>query len=68
MNNWEDSMDNQPPTSALNRFQTCERGATAIEYALIASLIGVILLGAITALGTSLEQSFDNSTNAINNQ
>lgn len=46
-------------------FATCDRGATAIEYALLASLLGVVILGAVTALGTSLEQSFDNTTNAI---
>ena len=47
------------------QFATCSRGATALEYALLASLIAVVIIGAITALGTSLEASFDNTSNAI---
>ena len=33
-------------------------GATAIEYALIASLIAVFLIGALAALGTNLSSEF----------
>ena len=35
-----------------------QRGATAIEYALIASLIAVAIVGALTALGTGLSSEF----------
>ena len=35
-----------------------EHGATAIEYALIASLIAVAIVGALTALGTGLSSEF----------
>jgi pilus assembly protein Flp/PilA len=35
-----------------------DRGATAIEYALIASLIAVAIVGALTALGTGLSSEF----------
>jgi len=34
-------------------------GATAIEYALIASLIAVVILGAVGALGTQLSSSLN---------
>jgi pilus assembly protein Flp/PilA len=34
-------------------------GATAIEYGLIAALIGVVIISAVTALGTSIEAQFD---------
>ena len=35
-----------------------DRGATAIEYALIASLIAVALVVALTSLGTGLSSEF----------
>jgi pilus assembly protein Flp/PilA len=34
-------------------------GATAIEYGLIAALIGVVIISAVTALGTSIETQFN---------
>lgn len=36
-----------------------ESGATAIEYGLIAALVSVAALGALQALGTSLDGIFD---------
>jgi pilus assembly protein Flp/PilA len=36
-----------------------ERGATAIEYALIASLIGMVIIGAVAAIGDSLNGTFN---------
>jgi pilus assembly protein Flp/PilA len=35
-----------------------ESGATAIEYGLIASLIAVVIIGAVTAVGTALSTTF----------
>jgi pilus assembly protein Flp/PilA len=35
-----------------------ESGATAIEYGLIAALIAVVIIGAVTAVGTSLSATF----------
>lgn len=40
------------------RFLRDERGATAIEYALIASIISIVIAGAATSIGTSLESVF----------
>ena len=34
------------------------RGATAIEYGLIAALIAVVIIGAVTAVGTHLSTTF----------
>lgn len=42
----------------LNRFAKDESGATAIEYGLIAALIAVVLIGALTAVGGSLNDKF----------
>ena len=39
-------------------FLSDEVGATAIEYALITSLIAVFLIGALSALGTKLSSEF----------
>jgi pilus assembly protein Flp/PilA len=36
-----------------------ESGATAIEYALIASLIAVAIIGALTTLGTHISSTFN---------
>jgi pilus assembly protein Flp/PilA len=33
-------------------------GATAIEYGLIVALIAVVIIGAVTALGTNLNTTF----------
>ncbi|MBK8907618.1 MAG: Flp family type IVb pilin [Rhodospirillales bacterium] len=43
-----------------------ERGATAIEYAFIVLLIGIAVIGALTALGTSLAGFFEVPANALN--
>lgn len=40
-------------------------GATAIEYGLIAALIGVVIISAVTALGTTIEKQFNNIESAI---
>ena len=42
----------------LNRFVADQSGATAIEYGLIAGLISVVIIGAVTALGTKLNAKF----------
>ena len=47
------------------RFAKCESGATAIEYGLIASLIGVAIIGAVTATGSKLAGTFNNITSQL---
>ena len=44
------------------RLLKSESGATAIEYGLIASLIGIAIIAATKALGTKLSSSFSNVT------
>ena len=41
-------------THFVSRFLKDESGATAIEYGLIASLIAVVIIGAVTSVGTKL--------------
>jgi pilus assembly protein Flp/PilA len=37
-----------------SRFMSDQSGATAIEYGLIVALIAVVIIGAVTTLGTNL--------------
>lgn len=42
------------------------KGATAIEYGLIAALIAVAAIGAMQGLGTSLSNGFTNISTKLN--
>jgi pilus assembly protein Flp/PilA len=42
-----------------------EAGVTAIEYGLIAALIAVVIIGALTTLGGSLSALFNNIASSI---
>ena len=44
--------------TTFTRFIKDESGATAIEYGLIAALIAVVIIGAVTVVGTSLSTTF----------
>lgn len=44
--------------SALRKFGRDENGATAIEYGLIAGLIAVVIIAAVTTVGTDLRTKF----------
>lgn len=46
--------------SAVKTFIADENGVTAIEYGLIAALIGVGIVTATTGVGTSLKTLFNN--------
>lgn len=50
----------QTDINLLRHFLADESGATAIEYALIATLIGVVIIVGVTAVGTKLSTSFSN--------
>ena len=43
----------------VRNFLSDESGVTAIEYALIASLIAVAIIGAVTSVGTSISGTFN---------
>ena len=47
------------------RFFRNESGATAIEYGLIAALIAVVIIGAVTTLGTTLSSKFATISNSV---
>ena len=43
----------------VSRFVSDESGVTAIEYGLIAALIAVVIIVAVTAVGTKLSTTFN---------
>lgn len=46
--------------SLVTRFRKNEAGATAIEYGLIAGLMAVLVIGALSTFGTGLTSTFTN--------
>jgi pilus assembly protein Flp/PilA len=49
----------------LRSFLRDEQGATAIEYGLIAALISVAIIAAVTTLGGSLRTLFEDLAGAL---
>jgi pilus assembly protein Flp/PilA len=49
----------------LVTFVRDQSGATAIEYGLIAALVSVVIIGAITAVGTQLTTTFTAVSTAL---
>ena len=46
-------------TSAIQAFVADENGVTAIEYGLIAALIGVVMAGVAGDVGTKIKEAFE---------
>ncbi len=52
----------------MNRLLTClrdENGATAIEYGLIAGLVAVVIITALTLLGGNLTSTFNSVATSL---
>ena len=49
----------------LSRFWNNESGATSIEYGLIAGLIGVVVISAVTNVGTKAKNQFTTVGSAL---
>jgi pilus assembly protein Flp/PilA len=49
----------------FRRFVNDQAGVTAIEYGLIAALIAVVIIIAVTAVGTDLSQTFQSIATAL---
>ena len=45
--------------------QSPERGATSVEYALMASLIAIVIIAAVKFFGTSVSSLFDLAAHAF---
>ncbi len=49
----------------LARFAQDQSGATAIEYGLIAALVAVVIITALTTLGDNLSATFDSVAGSL---
>jgi len=52
--------------TTFRRFLRDERGATAIEYAMIASGVSIVIVATITGLGTNVKGLFTTVATALN--
>ena len=52
-------------SAILTRFLRDERGATAIEYAMIASGVGVAIAATVTSLGSGVKGLFTNVSTSL---
>ena len=49
----------------IGRFSRCERGATAVEYGVIAAGISITLIVSLTTVGNELDDSFTHIGNTL---
>ena len=49
----------------LNAMAKSERGASAVEYGLLVALIAIIIIVAVSLLGSNLSGIFTNTANSI---
>ncbi|UYO41479.1 Flp family type IVb pilin [Rhodopseudomonas palustris] len=49
----------------ISRFWADTRGATAIEYAMIAAGLSIVIVGVVTALGNSLAGKYTSVSEAM---
>jgi len=52
-------------SNLVSRLVRDESGATAIEYGLIAALIAVVIIGALTTLGGNLKTTFNSVATSL---
>jgi pilus assembly protein Flp/PilA len=52
-------------TSLVKTLRSDKRGVTALEYGLIASLIAVFIIGALTTLGDKLSSTFSTISQSL---
>ena len=49
----------------MKQFFSDESGASAVEYGLLVALIAVVIVGAVTALGTAIQGKFTTAATSI---
>jgi len=52
---------------ALRNFMQDESGASAVEYGLLVALIAVVIIAAVSSLGTTISNTFTSVSNKIKN-
>jgi pilus assembly protein Flp/PilA len=49
----------------IKNFFKDESGASAVEYGLLVALIAVVIIAAVTSLGTNLQGTFNTAADAV---
>jgi pilus assembly protein Flp/PilA len=49
----------------IKNFFNDESGASAVEYGLLVALIAVVIIGAVTAVGTSVKSKLNSAATAM---
>jgi pilus assembly protein Flp/PilA len=62
---WEDSAAENGMLSKLRAIYGDKSGVTALEYALIAALVAVVIIGGVSLLGTNVSKVFSTVANTI---
>jgi pilus assembly protein Flp/PilA len=52
-------------TALTQRLDRGDRGATAVEYGLMVALIAAVIIGAVTLIGTNLNNLFNTVAGAL---
>jgi len=52
-------------STLVQRLNRDERGATAVEYGLMVALIAAVIIGAVTLIGTNLNNLFNTVAGAL---
>ena len=53
-------------TKLVHDFMRCESGAAAIEYALIATMIALVMIGGANSLGNAIKNKLNNIATSLN--
>ncbi|HXX04767.1 MAG TPA: Flp family type IVb pilin [Xanthobacteraceae bacterium] len=54
-----------PIRTLLRRFLADQRGATSLEYAIIASGISIVIVGTVASIGSTVENMFSTVASAL---
>jgi pilus assembly protein Flp/PilA len=57
--------EDEPMTKLILRFVADDSGATAIEYALIAAGISIVIVATVNSIGTSLNSTFSSISSQL---
>ena len=49
----------------LRKFAPCRAGATAVEYGLLAGLIALVIVGAVSSIGSNINATFHTITTTV---
>ena len=62
---WVNMLNRRPNMKMIKKLFKNEEGATAIEYGLIAALIAVAAIAAMSSLGNNLSNTFNDVNNEL---